>query len=156
MQYLLVTLILFLNACSIQTYEQSEPKIIIIKTQKLKFADIGYLQHSGDALSLELFMAGKSAKIITINHLVCIDEGCMSRSAFNEEYLNATYPEHLLQNILLGRTIYNGENLYKNRDGFEQNIDNENVSIKYRVNAKEIFFKDRKNSIIFKIKDINE
>ena len=156
MQYLLITFLLLFNACSIQRYEQSEPKLIIIKTQKMKFADIGYLQHSGDALSLELFMAGKSVKTIIINHLVCVDEGCMSRSTFNEEYLNESYPKKLLQNILLGKTIYNEENICRNSDGFEQNIENENVSIKYKVNAKEIFFKDRRNSIIFKIKDINK
>ena len=156
MQYLLITFILLLSACSIQKYEQSQPKLIIIKTQKMKFADIGYLQHSGDALSLELFMAGKSVKIITINHLICIDEGCASRSAFNEEYLHSSYPDNLLQNILLGKSIYNEENICKNSDGFEQNIENENVSIIYKVNAKEIFFKDRRNSIIFKIKDINK
>lgn len=156
MQYLLITFILFFGACSLQKYEQSKPKIIIIKTPKIKFADIGYLQHSGDALSLELFMAGKSIKTITIDYLVCIDEGCTSRSTFNEEYLNESYPDKLLQNILLGKTIYNEENIYRNSDGFEQNIENENVSIKYKVNAKEIFFKDRRNSIIFKIKDINK
>lgn len=156
MRYLLITFILFFSACSIQKYEQSEPKIIIIKTPKIKFADIGYLQHSGNALSLELFMAGKSIKTIRINHLVCIDEGCMSRSTFNEEYLNESYPDKLLQNVLLGKSIYNKENICRNSDGFEQNIENDNVSIKYKVNPNEIFFKDRKNSIIFKIKDINK
>lgn len=156
MQYLLITFLLLFNACSIHKYEQSEAKIIVIKTSKIKFADIGYLQHSNDALSLELFMAGKSIKTISINHLVCVDEGCMSRSTFNKEYLNATYPDKLLQNILLGKTIYNKENFHKNSDGFEQNIQNENVSIKYKVKNQEIFFKDRRNSIIFKIKDINK
>ncbi|MBT5934739.1 hypothetical protein [Sulfurimonas sp.] len=156
MKYLLITFVLFFSACSIQKYEQNKPKIIIIKTPKIKFADVGYLQYSEDALSLELFMAGKSIKTITINYLVCVDEGCMSRSTFNAEYLSASYPDKLLQNILLGKTIYNEENIYKNSDGFEQNIENDYVSIKYKVSAKEIFFKDRKNSIIFKIKDINK
>ena len=154
MRYFLLALTLLLSACSIKNYEHSQSKIIIIKSPKLKFADLGYIRNSDDSVALELFVAGKLVKKIAINYLVCVDEGCMSRSAFNEEYLNANYPDSLIQNIVLGRAIYDGEGKIKIEDGFTQQIKRESVDIKYRVNAHEIFFKDRKNRIIFKIKDI--
>jgi len=154
MRNLLLVFTLLFSACSIKNYEQTQSKIIIIKTPKLKFADLGYLRNSGDAIELELFVAGKSIEKFTINHLVCVNVGCMSKSGFNEEYLNAAYPDDLLQNILLGREIYAGEGSLRTEDGFVQQIKTKSVDIKYVVKSKTIFFKDRKNRIIFKIKDV--
>ena len=77
----------------------------------------------------------------------------MSKNGFNEDYLNSAYPETILQNILLGHEIYDGKNRVRTDDGFEQNIEDANVNIVYKVSSNVIFFKDRKNKIIFKIKD---
>ncbi|MCW8838328.1 MAG: hypothetical protein OQK11_06470 [Thiovulaceae bacterium] len=154
MKYFLVALVLFFSACSIKEYSHTQSKIIIIKSPKIKFADVGYLRNLNDAIELELFMAGKSIKKITINHLVCVDEeGCMSKSGFNEEYLHPSYPTELLQNILLAKPIYNSKNFLKTESGFVQKIQNEDVNIKYEVNLKTIFFKDKKNNIILKFKE---
>ena len=155
MNYILLTLSLLLTACSFKNYEHTDSKIIIIKSPQLKFADLGYIRNSNDSIELELFVAGNSVKKIAINYLVCVDEGCMSRSRFNAEYLNKAYPDTLLQNILLGREIYHGEHKIKTEDGFIQKISTQSVEILYRVTLHEIFFKDKKNRIIFKIKDID-
>jgi len=154
MKYLLLVLIVLLSACSIKNYEITQTKIIIIKSPKIKFADIGYIRNTEKAIELELFVAGNAVEKFTINHLICTSEGCMSKSGFNADYLSLSYPDDILQNILLGHEIYNGKNKIKREDGFSQKISTELVEIKYRVNAKEIFFKDKKNKIIFKIKDI--
>jgi len=154
MKLILLSLILMLSACSIKEYKQTHSKIIIIKSPKLKFADLGYIRNSENAVEVELFMAGKSVKKININHLICVDEGCMSRSIFNKEYLNEAYPDELLQNILLGKPIYQAKNLAKREGGFTQKIMDENVFINYSVKDKQVIFKDKKNHILFKIKDI--
>ena len=146
--------LLFLSACSIKNYEQTESKLIIIKSPKIKFADLGYIRNSDKAVELELFVAGKVIEKISVNHLICVSDGCMSKSGFNEDYLNRAYPDEILQNILLGHEIYDGKNRVKTDDGFEQNIKDESVDILYRISTNTIFFKDRKNKIIFKIKDI--
>ena len=143
-KYILVVLTLFFSACSIKNYERTQTKIIIIKSPKIKFADIGYVRNSDKAVELELFFAGQAIEKISVNHLVCTDEGCMSKRGFNEDYLNAAYPEEIMQNILLGAEIYDGENRVKTEDGFEQKIENKNVNIIYKVNSKQIYFKDRK------------
>ncbi len=155
MNYILLTIILLFSACSVKNYEHTQSKLIIIKSPKIKFADLGYIRNSDKAVELELFVAGKVIEKISVNHLICVSDGCMSKSGFNRDYLNAAYPETLFQNVLLGYKIYAGKNAVKMQDGFEQNIEDENVNITYRVSSNRIFFKDRKNNIIFKIKDVN-
>lgn len=154
MRYFLLLALLLFTACSQKEYSHTQSKIIIIKTPKLKYSDLGYIKNSDDAVSLELFVAGKMVQNIEIDYFVCVHEGCMSKSSFNEEYLNANYPDTLLQNIILGKPIYSAKNLKKTRDGFEQYIRDDEVNIKYSVTQKEIHFKDRKNSILFKIKEL--
>jgi hypothetical protein len=148
---LLVTLLF--SACSVTNYEHTQPKIVIIKSPKIKFADLGYIRNSDSAIELELFVAGNAVEKISINHLICVSAGCMSRSGFNSEYLDASYPSNLLQNILLGKEIFDGKNRVEMKDGFKQKIDSKDFEINYRVDHSSIFFKDRKNAIIFKIKD---
>ena len=154
MKYLALVFILFFSACSIKEYEYTKSKLIIIKSPQIKFADLGYIRNTAETIEVELFMAGKSIKKIEINHLVCVDEGCMSKSGFNEDYMHPSYPDDLLQNILLGMPIYDKLNLEKTEDGFAQKIKNENVHIKYKVDNKQIFFKDLRNKIILKIKEL--
>ena len=154
MKYILIILVIFFSACSVKNYKHTQSKIIIIKSPKIKFADVGYIRSNDTAIELELFMAGKSIKKIEINHLVCVDEGCMSKSSFNEEYMHHSYPSELMQNILLARPIYDSQNLLKTQNGFTQYIENEDVVIKYKVDNKIIFFKDIKNKIILKFKEM--
>jgi hypothetical protein len=138
-----------------KNYEFTQTKIITIKSQKLKFSDLGYLRNSNKSIELELFVAGKTIEKITVNSLICVSNGCMSKSGFNKEYLNKAYPDDTLQNILLGYAIYDGENLVKTTDGFEQQIIDSDVEITYKVNSHFIEFRDKKNSIIFKLRDTN-
>ena len=156
MKYILLIFTLFFGACSVKTYEHTQTKIITIKSPKIKFSDAGYLRNSEKSIELELFMAGKSIEKISVNHLICTSEGCMSKSGFNKDYLNAAYPDDTMQNMLLSRAVYSGKNLIKTEDGFEQHIRDESVDIVYRVDSRTVYFKDTKNNIIFKIKDADE
>lgn len=145
-------MILF-SGCSIHNYEHTQSKLIVIKSPKLRFADIGYLRNSGKSIELELFIAGQAIEKITVNHLICTSEGCMSKSGFNAEYLSSAYPADMMQNLLLGKAIYDGKNLVKTVEGFEQNITTQDVQITYKVSTHAVIFKDKKNNILFKLKD---
>jgi len=155
-KYLFIILILFFTACSTKEYKHIEPKIFILKTTKLKFADLAYLRHSGDTIELELFVAGKAMKRIYINNLLCIDEGCMRKSSFNKEYLYKEYPVELFEHVILGKKIYKGINLVYLNGGFEQKIESKDVAIMYRVDTKGVYFRDRKNNILIKLKDVKQ
>ena len=153
MKYILLIFIILFSACSPKNYKTTQTKIIIIKSPKIKFSDLGYIRNSDKAVELELFIAGKAIQKITINHLVCTSDGCMSKSGFNEDYLNEQYPDDILQNILLAKPIYNKQGFEKTEDGFVQTIKSLHVDISYRVSTGVTFFKDSNNKIIFKIKD---
>lgn len=150
MQYFFFILFITLfSACSTKEFQHNDSKIIIIKSPKIKFSDLGFIRHSGNEMEIELFIAGKAVQNISINHLICVDNGCMSKSGFNKEYLNANYPDTLLQNVFLAKPIFHQKNKQLTQDGFTQKIQ----SITYKVTKKSVFFKDTKNHIIIKIKD---
>lgn len=151
MRILLLSILFLLTGCSIKNYEINEPKIIVIKSSQLRYADLGYIRSSGTALKIDLYEMGNLAKSIEINKMICIDDGCMLKSSFNEKYLNVNYPSEILENVILGREIYSGKNLRKLSDGFVQEIKDEYVDIHYEVKNGDIKFKDRKNAILMKI-----
>ncbi len=151
-----LVLALFLSACSVKNYEHTESKIIIIKSPHINFADLAYVRHSGDAVGIELFSAGKMIQKIEINQRICVVEGCVSKESFNAKYLSPAYPQNILQNIILAKPIYKSRNIVRKEDGFSQRIVTDRVNIRYEVNQQKIFFKDKSNKIIIKIKDMHE
>lgn len=147
--------LLFLGGCAPKQYAISEPKVIVLKTPKIKFADTGYIRTFDDAVEVELFSAGQAAGRITINRLVCVEgEGCSSKSTFNADYLNPAYPDETLRNVLLGRPIFEGDALQKTEEGFEQHLMGTEYEISYRVTGRQTVFRDRKSRILIRIKSI--
>ena len=80
----------------------------------------------------------------------------MSKHAFNEEYFIADYPDDLLQNILLGRKIFDGKETEQKEGGFDQYLQGETYDITYRVNSEQTFFRDRANNILIRIRAVKK
>ncbi len=78
---------LLFTGCSTKHYTVSEPKIITLKTPKLKFADTGYIRHDETSVEVELFTAGVAVEKISIDESVCVSAGCMDEGKFVKEYL---------------------------------------------------------------------
>ncbi|AFV96531.1 MULTISPECIES: hypothetical protein [unclassified Sulfuricurvum] len=152
-----VSILLFLiTGCSTKHYTLSEPKIITLKTPKLKFADTGYIRHDDTSVEVELFTAGVAVEKIAIDDQVCVSVGCMSEEAFVKEYLNPDYPRDTMRNVLLGKDIFAGRGKEEMCDGrLLQFIRNDEMDIVYRRGKGEIYFKDRLNSLIIKIEDLD-
>jgi len=145
--------LLVLSGCGAKPFVHDDVATIIMKTPKIKFADTGYVRSNEDVVSLELFSAGVAVGRFEIETLVCVDgEGCMRKSSFNEEYLSEHYPDTLMENVLRSKPIYEGITLLQSNHGFEQRIVNKHVDIKYKVTERQIYFKDRQNSVLIKIK----
>ncbi len=146
-----------IGGCATKHYTHSEPKMIVLKTPKLKFADTGYIRTEGEAVEVELFAAGMAVEKITMNGEVCVSAGCMSEEKFVKEYLYQDYPRDTMRHILLGRDIFGGRGKEEMCDGrLFQFIRNDEMDIIYRRGKGEIYFKDRLNSLIIKITDLGE
>ena len=145
--------ILLFSGCGARPFVKTDAATIIMKTPKVKFADTGYVRSNEDVVALELFSAGQTVGRFEIENMVCVDgEGCMRKSSFNAEYLNEHYPDTLMENILRSKPIYDGQNLIEDEHGFKQTILDEHVEIQYKVTDRQIYFKDRANSVLIKIK----
>ena len=127
-----------------------------MKTKQFRYNDLGFIRNTGDALQLDLFTAGTQVGRFEINRLICTKEGCITKSSFNKKHFTPAYEKDFLQNVILGKPIFNKQNLLKTEDGFEQNFQSEAYNISYRVNKESIYFKDRLNKILIKIKSLDD
>ena len=149
-------IIVLITGCSTKHYIVSEPKIITLKTPKLKFADTGYIRHNDTSVEVELFTAGVAVEKIVIDDQVCVSAGCMEETKFVKEYLYPEYPTDTMRNVLLGKDIFSGRGKEEMCDGrLFQFIRNDEMDIMYRRGKGEIYFKDRLNSLIIKIEDLD-
>ncbi len=150
--FFLAVLFLLFVGCTTKELSHKESWIVVVKSPKLKFNDIGYILHDGERVELQLYEAGSAIESFSINHLICIKSGCMRKSSFNAEYLNSAYDDELLQDLLLRRPIFGGKNLQYNEKGFKQHIVSDAYDITYCVTANTLYFKDGKNRILFKLR----
>lgn len=143
--------IFILLGCAPKQYVINESCLIVIKTPKLKFADLGYLRRNTDEVRADLFVAGQLVQSVEVGRRVCVDDGCLSKSEFNEEYLHASYPDDLILNVLLGRPIFEKASLQKTEGGFIQTLKSNEYNIVYKVEYGKTYFKDRQNRFLIKI-----
>ena len=89
---------------------------------------------------MELFVAGQLVQSIEIDSLVCVDEGCLSNSAFNAEYLDPSYPDDLLLDVLLARPIFEKASMQITDEGFIQKLKSTQYNITYKIENGNIYF----------------
>lgn len=144
--------LLLLGGCAMQRPELSQAYVVVFKTPKWRFADTGYIRTGDHLAELEVFEAGQRILRLQIEALVCVEgEGCITKAAFNEEYLNSAYPDNLLYHLLRGEPIVDAKALVRTDAGFEQRFE----GITYRVSPEEIYFKDALRGILIKFKKLN-
>jgi hypothetical protein len=143
---------LMLGGCAMQKPALSQSYVVVFKTPQWRFADTGYIRKGDGVAELEVFEAGQRILRLQVENLVCVEgEGCLSKSAFNEKYLSAAYPDDLFYHLLRGEAILDGEALVHTDEGFEQRIG----GIFYRVTAQQIYFKDFERGILIKFKKLD-
>lgn len=148
--------LLFFSGCAVKKVVKKESYIITIKSKKFRFNDYGIIEKfSDESLVIKIYSAGNLIKELKVNSKICTDEGCLKKEKFNEIYLSRLYPKDFLKNVILGKPIFDSENIIKKNSGFEQKIfRNNQLDIIYIVNSKSIYFKDRKNKILIKIRRV--
>ncbi len=152
---LFFAIFLFLG-CSSKEVLKSGSYTILFKTNSFKFYDSGFINQNKKSISIKIF--GLGTPILDMNiykKSICLNGNCFKKEVFNNNYLSKFYPKEIMRNIMLAQPIFNSQNLTKEKNNFSQEIFQEDkFNIVYRVDKNKIYFKDRLNKILIKIKRI--
>jgi len=153
-----IIFLLFFGGCALKEVKKANLYIVTIKSKKLKFNDYAVIKrYSNNSIHLKIYNAGNLIEEIKIDSKICTKKGCVNKKEFNKKYFVSYYPDDLLKNVILKKPIFNSKNLIKKDKGFIQKVYKKNCyDIIYIVNNSEVFFKDKINKILIKIKEINE
>ena len=145
------------TACVGVKPKKEESAFVVLKTPKIRYADMGFITASPTDVKVEIYGAGQPLMKLEIGGLnICMSTfKCMEKKTFNKKVLNGTYDKDLLENIFRGEPIFNSEKIEKNKDGsFTQKLTKENLyDISYSVNQKERVFRDKLNKILIKVRE---
>jgi len=148
-------LVLFFIGCSVKTpYTSSQSYFVVIKNSQLALADTGFIKKREGDLNLQLFSASTPIFDLHVKGSVCIDLLCLDRTSFNKKFFGYGHYENFVDDLFNMQPIYNQTNLIKHKDGFEQKIKTKNYNIIYEVNNGNLYFKDMKNKILIKLKEL--
>ncbi len=151
--FIAVSIVFLFVACSLKRdITFSIPYKVIIKTKNLAIADGGFLTKADNYKSLEVFSAGKIVLHVELSENACINNVCTNRLDFNKRVFGYRYYKSFLDDILDRKEIYDGKNSIKIKKGFEQKIKTKDFDIIYKVDAKSLYFKDKTNHILLKLR----
>ena len=150
-----LVLLLFFTGCAFKTpYKSSKPYYIVIKNSKIALADTGFIKKDDGRLNLQLFTAGTPVFDLHVKNDVCLDYICLKRKNFNREFFGNRHYDSFIDELFNLKPIYSKKNLKKIANGFEQKIKTDSYDITYRVEGENLYFKDRKNKILIKLKEL--
>ncbi len=150
----LVLLILITGCAYKMPYKSSKPYYIVIKNSKIALADTGFIKKDDGRLNLQLFTAGTPVFDLHVKSDVCLDYICLKKENFNSEFFGNRHYDSFIDELFNLKPIYSKKNLKKIANGFEQKIKTDSYDITYRVEGENLYFKDRKNKILIKLKEL--
>jgi hypothetical protein len=128
---------------------------VTMKTKKFAFSDSGFLKETRDKIKLQLYATGITMGEIVVykdENKICFKRVCNTKKWFNDNFLSNYYPKNTIMQILQSKPIMDRKNLKQNFTGFTQNIKTYDYDITYMVVPKSIYFRDRQNRILIRIK----
>lgn len=153
-----LVLSLFLNGCSIKDSTlHSNAYHIMIKNHQFAINDTGFLIVKSHTKELQVFSAASPILDLHVeDQKVCVNSTCTNKKYFNKEFFGAEHYDNLLADMILFKPIYEGKNLQKFQDGFEQKIVSSHYDILYRVQDGKLYFKDKTNRVLIKFNKLGE
>ncbi len=162
----------------IEEVDENELKLVLIKSQNIKFYDFGYLQVASQnnenliqdstqnntkqstlpeniIASLEVFTLGKSIGRFTIKeNEICFINDCAQKLPASKAFFgNVSYGD-LFEDILLKKDIFNGKGKQINANGvIIQHFTYDGEEIYYERKKGVIFFQNRTNGVTVSIED---
>ena len=155
MYKLLLVIVIFLTGCAYkEPYQSSKPYYVVIKNSQMAVADTGFLKKDGPRLNLQLFSASTPILDLHVESDVCLDYACLSKKSFNTKFFGYAHYESFIDDLFNLKPIYSKKNLKNLDNGFEQKIKTDGYDITYRVDNGNLYFKDRKNRVLIKLKEL--
>lgn len=144
----------FVVGCTPKKPLLSKSFLVVLKTKELRFADTAFVNIWEKEAEISAYVVGKNALEIHFGGNVCVDGICMDKKEFNSRFLHYTYYNNLFLDVLKKKRLSLDGDFADTDDGFVQKAENKNFNIIYQVSKKEVFFRDRKNNIIIKLKEL--
>jgi hypothetical protein len=144
-------------ACVGKNTQNQESVFITMRTNKVKFSDMGFLYRGDSSLKIEIYATGQPLLNLEVNsENICLSLlECMDKKDFNKEVLSQYYPERLLENVFRAKPIFDGLNLENREEGFTQKISEKGqYDISYSVVRGNRVFRDKINKILIKVREI--
>ncbi|WP_024954893.1 hypothetical protein [Sulfurospirillum arcachonense] len=152
----LVVAILFIGCTTTIPYTSSKAYYMVIKNPKIALADTGFVKKDDTRLNLQIFSASSPIFDLHVENQVCLNAICFAKEAFNYEFFNFRHYENFIEELFNLQPIYNQKNIQKNENGFEQRIKTNSYDITYKVENNNLYFKDKKNGILIKLKELKK
>lgn len=142
------------NKQIVNKIDESELKLVLIKTKKIKFYDFGYLK-TDPLVSLEIFKLGKSlGKFVIKKNEICFINDCTSKWPASKSFFGNVGYDNLFEEILLKKDIFEGVGMHIEANGvLIQRFKKGGEEIYYERSENRIYFKNLTNGVILSIEN---
>lgn len=118
------------------------PYKILFLSQQFRYNDMGFVRTDENGVWLEIYALGKPLYKVNIKpYQVCLAD-CYPKNLFIQHVFGDFAPSSILEDILLKRDIYGGENLVIDGETTTQTIERNGSSIVYTRSAEKTSFVD--------------
>ena len=152
---LLLVSVIGLSGCGIKhEISTSKAYLVTIKTPQRALSDTGFLNQADGYTQLQVFNAGTLLFNLEMTHEICLDGRCLEKREFNKYFFGVEHYETLMNDIIDKKELYSGQNRVDTAEGFSQEIHLKNADIVYKIEGDTRYFKDTKNSVLFRLKPL--
>ena len=153
--HVMMFFLLLLTGCATKVpITSSDTYLISIKNKQIALSDTGFINHGKGYTNVQIFSAGAILFNLEVQDDVCLDGRCTSRIEFNKLFFEHPHYEAMISDVLEMKPLYDGKNKVTIEGGFEQELDLQNSYISYKVQNKALTFRDSKNGIVIKLKEL--
>ena len=146
---------LFFIGCAYKIhYTSSTPYYVVIKNSSISMADTGFIKRDKSRFNLQLFSASTPIFNLHVDDDVCLDYVCLSQQNFNKKFFGINHYKGFIDELFNFKPIYGKKNLKKNKNSFEQKLKTDSYDITYRVEEGRLYFRDSKNRVLIKLKEL--
>lgn len=153
--HVMIFMVFLLSGCATKTpITSSDTYLISIKNKQLALSDTGFINQGKDYTNVQIFSAGTILFNLEVQDDICLDGRCTSRTEFNKLFFEHPHYEAMINDVLEMKPLYDEKNKVTIEGGFEQELDLPSSHINYKVQNKSLYFRDSKNGILIKLKEL--